>query len=86
VLTLEECRDFSDLSEEEVREIAEHERLPQILAAALGHALLRSPNGVEIIRGYLLQNLEKATARGDVLKVRQVATLINRLMSRVPNF
>jgi hypothetical protein len=85
MLTLEECLDCSELSREEVREIADHHHLPEVLAAALGHALLNSPTGLDTIRGYLLQNLEKATLQGDVLKVRKVATVINRLATRVPN-
>lgn len=85
MLTLEECLDFSELSEEEVLEIAEHEHLPEIVAAALGHTLLKSPNGVDIIRSYFLENLEKATSRGDVRKVRQVDGLIRRFLSRAPD-
>jgi hypothetical protein len=85
MLTLQECRDFSDLSQEEVREIAEHEHLPEVLAAALGHALLKTPNGVDIILGYLLQNLERAAARGDLRRVSEVAALITRVMTRRPS-
>ena len=72
MLTLEECLGFSGLSEQEVRAIAEHEHLPEVLAAAFGHALLKSPNGADTIRGYLLQNLEKAASRGDLRRVSEV--------------
>jgi hypothetical protein len=67
-----------------VFEIAEHEHLPEILAAALGHTLLKSPNGVDVIRSYLLENLEKARSQGDAGKVRHVDMLIKRFMLRAP--
>jgi hypothetical protein len=78
MLTLKECLEFSDLSEEEVREIAEHERVPEIVAAELGHTLLKTPRGIYIIRNYLLENLERAAATGNLQRARHLGEVITR--------
>jgi hypothetical protein len=46
MLTMEDCVQMSDLSEEEIAAIAEHERLPALAATELGHYLLHSPDGL----------------------------------------
>lgn len=84
MLTLEDCVEFCDLSKEEVHEIAEHEHLPEIVAAELGHTLLKTRRGVYIIRGYLLENLEKAASNGDLKKARYLDEVITRFITAHP--
>ena len=43
VLTFEDCLGLCELTEEEIRAIAEHEHLPQIVALELGNYLMRGP-------------------------------------------
>lgn len=82
MLTLKECLDFSELTEDEVREIAEHERVPEIVAAELGHTLLNSPRGIYVIRGYLLENLEKAASNGNFRKAKHLDKVIHAFQRR----
>ena len=84
MLTLEECFEFCDLTKEEVFEIAEHEHLPEIVAAELGHTLLKTPRGVYVIRGYLLENLEKAASNGDLKKAHYLDEVITHFISAHP--
>ncbi len=42
MLSLQDCLDMCELSEDEVLAIAHHEHLPEITAAALGHCLVRT--------------------------------------------
>jgi len=42
MLSLRDCLDMCELSEEEVLAIAHREHLPEITAAALGHCLVRT--------------------------------------------
>ena len=42
MLSLQDCLDMCELSEDEVLAIAHQERLPEITAAALGHCLVRT--------------------------------------------
>jgi len=65
VLTYEDCLAFCELTEEEVAAIAEHEHLPEIVAAEYGNYLIHQPNGVPAIKRIILDDIEAAHARGD---------------------
>lgn len=66
MLSLKDCIDMCDLTEEEVAAIAETEGLPTIVAAQVGCTLLRSEGGVEYLRCVLRTRAEKAVASGDL--------------------
>ncbi|MGH8726668.1 MAG: hypothetical protein ACREV9_00595 [Burkholderiales bacterium] len=76
MLTLTECLDLSELSPELVHEIAKHEHVPEIVAIELGHLLLKSPEGVYVIRNYLLDNLKKASAQGHHARTKKLDRMI----------
>jgi hypothetical protein len=65
MLSVEDCIALSELSEEEVAAIAEHEHLPDIVAAELGNYLVHTPGGVACIRRYILDDIDAARTRGD---------------------
>lgn len=46
MLTLQECLDFCELSEEQICAIAEHEHVPEIIAAELANACCTAKRGV----------------------------------------
>jgi len=69
VLTLEDCIALCDLTEEEVAAIAEHEHIPMMVAAELGNYLVHSPEGVPMIRHFIVDDLKAAEARGDAKHV-----------------
>ncbi len=66
MLSLRDFIDMCDLTEEEVTAIAEQERLPAIIAAQIGCAMLRSERGVAYIRDVLRNRAEQAVDRGDM--------------------
>ena len=78
MLSLQECIDFSDLSEDEIEAIAEHEQVPEIVAAEIGNTLLQTRSGVCLIKLYLLENLERARSLGHFEKARQLDVLYRR--------
>ena len=43
IVTVQECVDMSELSNEAIRAIAEHEHIPEVVAAELGQELLKGP-------------------------------------------
>lgn len=55
MISLKDCIDYSDLTEEEVAAIAEYERLPYAFAAQLACCLSQTEEGTEILR-CLLKN------------------------------
>ena len=78
MLSLQDCIDFSDLSEDEIEAIAEHEHLPEIVAAELGATLLQSTSGLCLIKLYLLENIELARATGHFDKAARLEALYDR--------
>lgn len=78
MLSLQECIDFSDLSEEEIEAIAEHEHVPEIVAAEIGATLLQSTSGVCLLKLYLLENIEQARALGHFEKAARFEKLYRR--------
>jgi len=45
MLTLEDCIAFSELSEDEIDAIAEHEHITEMAALELGNYLVHTPSG-----------------------------------------
>jgi hypothetical protein len=65
MITIEDCLALSGLTEEEIDAIAEHEHLPEIIAAELGNYLAHRPGGVQDIRSMISDDIAVAKLRGD---------------------
>jgi len=65
VLTLEDCIALSELTDEEIAAIAEHEHLPMIVAAECGNYLIHSAGGVPRIKRIIAEDIVAARKRGD---------------------
>lgn len=72
MLTLEDCIAFCDLTEDEILAIAEHENVPEIVAAEIGTDLLKSSQGIFQIEYFIRDNLEKAKLSGQEAKTKQL--------------
>ncbi len=55
MISIKDCLDYSDLTEDEVAAIAEHEHLPYASAAQLACGLAQTDEGTELLR-CLLKN------------------------------
>jgi len=67
MLTFEDCLGLCELSEEEIRAIAEHEHLPEIVALELGSYLIRGPDGELLMSHMFIEDIRAAEGRGDVV-------------------
>jgi hypothetical protein len=65
MISLEDCLALCGLSEAEVLALAEHEHVPEIVAASLGSHLLCQPNGGRQIGAMIADDVVSAVARGD---------------------
>jgi len=72
VLTFEDCLGMCELSEEEVRAIAEHEHLPEIVALELGNYLMRGPDGELLVSHMFIDDIRAAERRGDLAHAAQL--------------
>ena len=65
MLTWEDCVGLCDLSEDEIRAIAEHEHIPEIVAVEFGNYLVHRAGGVKAIRRMILDDMMTARIVGD---------------------
>ncbi len=65
MITLEDCIAFCGLTAAEVLALAEHEHIPEIVAAALAEYLLKQRRGTDKIHRMLVEDIRAALARGD---------------------
>ena len=65
MLSISDCVGMCGLNEDELRVVAAHEHLPMIVAAELASELLKTPEGIWQIRGFMLDALETSVARHD---------------------
>ena len=78
MLSLDECIGMSGLTDDEIAVIAEHEHLPTIVAAGLGHHLLQSPKGVFRLRGFISDLLAQAKLAGNGERVKHLDDVLRR--------
>jgi hypothetical protein len=71
MLCLEDCIALSDLSEEEILAIVQHEHIPEMAAAELGNYLVHAPNGEQCIRAMIRDDIAAAIGCGD--RTRELA-------------
>jgi hypothetical protein len=64
MLSFEDCIGLCGLTEDEVRAIAEHERIPEVAAAEMGSYLVSTPSGELCIRAMIRDDIARAIAEG----------------------
>lgn len=65
MLSLEDCLAFSELPEDVILAIAEHEHVPEMAAIAIGEHLLDQEDGAEKIRDMIVEVIQLALGRND---------------------
>ena len=81
MLTWQDCVGLSDLTEEEIDAVAEHEHLPHLAALALAEYLVHCPDGCLRVKRMILDDIEAARQRHDhlhVLKLRLALQAVTR--------
>ncbi|SEO82470.1 hypothetical protein [Aquisalimonas asiatica] len=78
MLTIEDCIAMSDLTEEEVEAIAEHEHLPMMAALEMGWFLVQTPEGEERVRIMIADDIAAAEAREDYARAARLKRTLRR--------
>ena len=60
MISFDDCVSLSGLSPEEISAIAEHEHIPEMVAAALASYLIHSEHGPEKIRNMIVDDIRVA--------------------------
>lgn len=85
MLTIEDCIALSGLTKEEVDAIADHEHLPEIIAAELGNYLLRQADGEDMICKMITDDLDAAREAGQVARAAQLKLVLQHFLGVHPS-
>ena len=84
MLSYQDCVELSDLTEEEIEAIAEHEHLPEMAALELGSYLVHSPEGVPMIKRIILEDIEEERRRGHDDKALKLKLVLKHFVDTHP--
>lgn len=84
MLSIRDCLDYCDLTDDEVELIAEHENIPDVAAAQLVCGLVQTPEGVVMLTHYMQELVERAASRGDTIKAQKAQKVIARFVQDHP--
>jgi hypothetical protein len=85
MLTWVDCLSLADLTADEVRAIAEHEHISEMAAVELGAWLCQDDNGVRHVKAMILEDLEAAVSRGDILHAAKLKLALKHFCDTHPD-
>lgn len=84
MISLDDIVGMSDLSEAEILAIAEHEHMPEGVAAAYGDYLAHQAHGAERIGAMIIDDVRTAQARGDRAHVLTLLHVLHHFIRNHP--
>lgn len=84
MITLADCIALCGLSEEEVLALAEHEHVPEIVAAAMASQLMKQRHGPEKVRAMILEDIRAALRRGDRRHAQELFAALRHFLGEHP--
>jgi hypothetical protein len=84
MLTYEDCVGLTELTEDEIEAIAQHEHLPEIVAAELGNYLVHDSDGIPKIKRLILDDIEAARRRGDLHRAAHLKLVLQHFVDTHP--
>ena len=84
MLTLEDCISLSDLSEEEILAIAQHENITEMAAAELGSYLVHTPDGDLCIGAFIRDDIAGAEAGGHAERALKLKLVLRKFILEHP--
>ncbi|MBK7541769.1 MAG: hypothetical protein IPP10_03340 [Candidatus Competibacteraceae bacterium] len=85
MLTYQDCVEASDLTEEEIEAVAQHERLPEMAALEMGSYLVHSPEGVPMLKRIILDDIEAARRRGHPEQALELKLVLKHFVDTHPS-
>lgn len=85
MLTRQDCIALCELSPEEVAAIAEHEHIPEIVAAELGNYLVHTAEGEARIEKMIVDDIEHARAHGHYERMAKLVAVLRHFIDEHHN-
>jgi hypothetical protein len=84
MLTLQDCLALSELTEDEILAIAEHENLPEAVALELGNVLAQTAAGERFIGGMIVDDIVAAQRAGNLRHAAELKLVLQRYIAQHP--
>ena len=84
MLTLQDCIDLCELTQDEIDAIAIHEHLPEIIAAELAQYLVHDAAGIPRIRAMIRDDIEDARRRSDHTQAAKLVAVLRHFIETHP--
>ena len=84
MLTYQDCVELSDLTEDEIEAIAQHQRLPEMAALEMGSYLVHTPEGIPMIKRIILEDIEEARRHNHPDKALKLKLVLKHFVKTHP--
>ncbi|MBP2290475.1 hypothetical protein [Azospirillum rugosum] len=84
MLTIDDCIALSDLTEDEIDAIAEHEHLPEMVAVELGCCLVHAADGPRRIARIIRDDIENARSHGQPRHADELTVVLDGFVAHHP--
>jgi len=81
MLSLEDCLALSELSEDEILAIAEHENIPELAALELGNTLVKTAAGERRIEEMIAEDIAAAQRCGNLRHAAALKLVLRRFVA-----
>jgi hypothetical protein len=85
MINMHDIVDMTDLTEEEIAAIAEHEGLPDLNAAALADYMMHVRKGPQMVLRMISEDIRAALGRDDVQHARELYAVLHHFVSEHPD-
>ncbi len=84
MISLEDCIALCGLTEEQVLAIAEHEHVPEIVAASIAQKLMAKKHGPMQLRDMIRDDIRDAVRRRDYAHARELLAVMRHFLKEHP--
>jgi hypothetical protein len=84
MLTFQDCLDLAAVTDGEVEAIARHERIPAMVALELGSQLLRSRQGEQSVRQFVVEGVLESQSRNDCRDCARFSRVLGDFVANHP--
>ena len=81
MLTIQDCIELSELNEDEILAIAEHEHIPEMAAVEMGNYLCHTPTGEKRVRRMIVDDIQHARESGNTQHAAVLKTVLKHFVA-----
>ena len=80
MLTIQDCIDICQLTEDEIAAVAEHEHVPDIIALEMGNYLCVTTDGQRRLSRMIVDDIEAAKSHGDLAHAAKLRRVLQHFL------